>query len=130
MALSAKQKWWIIGVETAFFVALAVWVLVRFDRIFEPGALLVATIIIIVGDVVTALMMERFAPTRITIEPGEAAGRIGRAVADFSSNGEGRVLLRGERWRACSGSPASITAGTKIRVVSRTGLVLHVETLD
>ena len=100
MTLSTRQKWWIIGVETAFFVALAAWVLVRLDRLFEPGALLVAAIIIVVGDIVTALLMECFAPTRITVEPGEAAGQIGRAVADFSSDGEGRVALRGERWRA------------------------------
>lgn len=130
MTLSTRQKWWIIGVETAFFVALAAWVLVRLDRLFEPGALLVAAIIIVVGDIVTALLMERFAPTRITIEPGEAAGQIGRAVTDFSSDGEGRVALRGERWRARSANATPIAAGSRVRVVSRSGLLLHVEAID
>ena len=130
MTLSTRQKWWIIGVETAFFVALAAWVLVRLDRLFEPVALLVAAIIIVVGDIVTALLMERFAPTRITIEPGEAAGRIGRAVTDFSRDGEGRVALRGERWRARSAYATPIAAGSRVRVVSRSGLLLHVEAID
>ena len=130
MTLSKRQKWWIIGVETAFFVLLAVWVLVRLDRLFEPGALLVAAIIIVVGDIWTAMLMERFAPTRITIEPGETAGQVGRAVSDFSSDGEGRVMLRGEQWRARSESAVPITAGTRVRVVSRNGLLLHVEVLD
>ena len=130
MTLSTRQKWWIIGVETAFFVALAVWVLLRLDRLFEPGALLVAAIIVVVGDIVTAVLMERFAPTRITIEPGEGAGRIGRAVTDFPSDGEGRVALRGERWRARAASPVPIAAGSRVRVVSRSGLLLHVEAID
>lgn len=130
MSLTRRQKWWVIGVETAFSVALAAWVLVRLDRIFEPVALLVAAIIIVVGDLVTVLLMERFAPTRITIEPGEDAGRIGRAVTDFSSDGEGRVVLRGEQWRARTRGRAPIAAGTKVRVVSRSGLLLYVETLD
>lgn len=130
MSLTTRQKWWVIGVETAFSVALAAWVLVRLDRLFEPVALLVAAIIIVVGDLVTVLLMERFAPTRITIEPGEEAGRIGRAVTDFSGDGEGRIVLRGERWRARTRSPVPIVAGTKVRVVSRSGLLLHVEALD
>lgn len=130
MTLSTRQKWWIIGVETAFFVLLAVWVLVRLDRLFEPGALLVAAVIIVVGDIWTAVLMERFAPTRITIEPGETAGQIGRAVTDFSSDGEGRVVLRGERWQARSTGPEPIAAGSRVRVVSRSGLLLHVEAAD
>ncbi len=130
MTLTKRQKWWIIGVETAFFVLLAVWVLVRLDRLFEPGALLVAAAIIVVGDIWTAMLMERFAPTRITIEPGETAGQIGRAVTDFSSGGEGRVVLRGERWQARSTGSEPIAAGSRVRVVSRSGLLLHVEAVD
>ena len=130
MTLSTRQKWWIIGVETAFFVLLAVWVLVRLDRLFEPGALLVAAVIIVVGDIWTAVLMERFAPTRITVEPGETAGQIGRAVTDFSSDGEGRVVLRGERWQARSTGPEPIAAGSRVRVLSRSGLLLHVEAID
>lgn len=130
MTLTTRQKWWIIGVETAFFVLLAVWILIRLDRLFEPGALLVAAIIIVVGDIWTAVLMERFAPTRITVEPGETAGQIGRAVTDFSSDGEGRVMLRGERWQARSTGPARIAAGSTVRVVSRSGLLLHVEPVD
>ena len=130
MVLSQQEKWLIIGLETAFLIILAVWMLSRLDVLFEPVALTVSLIIIAIGDIITALVMERYAPTKITIGPGEGPTLVARAERDFDSDGNGRIVLRGERWRACSDLQAAITAGTKIRVLYRTGLVLHVEALE
>ena len=130
MTLTAKQKWLIIGIETAFTAALAVWILLRLGRLFEPIGLFVAITIIVIGDLATALLMEHFAPTRITLEPGEANQMIGRAVGDFSIDGVGGVVLRGERWRAECSSERRLVAGEPVRVVARTGLTLRVERLE
>ena len=127
MALTRRQLWLIVAVETVFFVGLAAWVLIRLDQIFTPTSLLIALGIILVGDLATVLLMQRFAPTRITFAPGEAEGLFGEAVAGFGMESHGRIVIRGEQWTARLTGSQRIGPGDRVRVVSRGGLTLLVE---
>ena len=53
----------------------------------------------------------------------EMIGSVGEAMADFE--GEGRVWIHGESWRAVS--PAAVKKGQKVRVIEKDGLLLKVE---
>ncbi len=57
----------------------------------------------------------------------ELIGSTGEAISDFDSYGNGRVRIRGESWRAVCSSP--IHEGQKIRVQSRDGLELEIESI-
>ena len=53
----------------------------------------------------------------------EMIGSMGEAMADFE--GEGRVWIHGESWRAVS--PAAVKKGQKVQVIEKDGLLLKVE---
>ena len=126
MHVRRRQLWLVLLVETVFFAALAAWVLVRLERIFEPVSLLIALAIVVIGDLATVLLMQRFAPTRITFSTGEGE-LTGQALDGFGPRNRGRVLVRGEQWSArCSGT-VPIAPGDRVRVASRSGLTLEVE---
>ena len=125
-----RQLWLILGIETVFFAALAAWVLVRLDRILEPASLIIALTIIVIGDVATVLLMQRFAPTRITFAAGEAEGLFGEVVAGFGMDAHGRVLICGEQWAARLNGSRRASPGDRVRVLSRRGLTLLVEPSD
>ena len=127
MQLQRRRLRLVLLVETVFLAALAVWVLVRLERIFEPVSLLVALAIIVVGDLAAVLLMQRFAPTRITFTAGERT-LTGRALDGFGPGDRGHVLVNGEKWFArCGGGTVPIAPGDRVRVVSRNGLTLDVE---
>lgn len=131
MVITRRQKWLLIGLQTLSSGALAAWILVRLDSLFEPTSVFVALAIIVVGDIAGALVMQRLAPTSITVRAGESEQWIGWAESDFGPAGAGRVSLRGgERWKAEYRGERTIRAGDPVRVVSRTGLTLRVEPLD
>ena len=126
MQIQRRQIWLVLLVETVFLVILAVWVLIRLDRIFEPVSLLVALAIIVIGDVIAVLLMQGFAPTRITFSAGESELK-GQALDGFGSSERGRVVVRGEHWSARRHGSRPISPGDPVRVVSRRGLILIVE---
>lgn len=130
MQITRHQIWLILAIETLFLTLLAVWILSRLDRLLEPTALLIAVLIVFVGDLVTALAMQRYAPSRITFAPGENEELLGQAISGFGGNRSGRVLIRGESWDAETGSSDRMAPGYRVRVVSRTGLTLLVEPID
>ncbi|MFW2404164.1 MAG: NfeD family protein [Gammaproteobacteria bacterium] len=130
MQITRRQRWFILTVETFSLAVLAVWILSRLDRLLEPTALFIAVLIIFVGDLVSALAMQRFAPAAITFAPGEKDEHLGRVIGGFDGNGSGQVLIRGERWQAETTDPDRVARGDRIRVVSRTGLSLLVEPID
>ena len=129
MLIGRRQLWLIVAVETIFFVALAAWVLIRLDRIFEPASLLIALAIIVIGDLATVLVMQWFAPTRVTFAAGEEP-LMGQALDGFGPDARGRVMIRGERWRARRCGSLRIDPGDSVRVVARGGLTLLVERAD
>ena len=126
MQIQRRQLWLVLLVETVFLGILAVWVLIRLDRIFEPVSVLVALAIIVVGDVIAVVLMQGFAPTRITFSAGEGELR-GRAVDGFGTSDRGRVQLGGERWSARLLGTEPVHPGDPVRIVSRKGLNLLVE---
>jgi membrane protein implicated in regulation of membrane protease activity len=127
--LTAKQKALIVAIESVFTGALAIWILLRFDRLLEPVGIAVVLAIVVAGDIVTLIAMQRLAPTRITVGPGEGPEARGKALTDFES-GSGRVSLRGESWEAHCDCAEPIRAGTTVRVIARSGLTLRVEPED
>ena len=87
-----------------------------------------------VGDILTALYLETFAPTRMTIRPGEIRNsdeevRETAIVVDgFDGNPSGRVRVRGEVWRArhAVNDRVDLRPGERARIVGREGLTLFV----
>ena len=126
MQIQRRQLWLVLLVETVFLGILAVWVLIRLDRIFEPVSVLVALAIIVIGDVIAVVLMQAFAPTRITFSAGEGEST-GRATDGFGPHDRGRVVVGGEKWSARRQGPQPVNPGDPVRVVSRRGLVLIVE---
>ena len=126
MQIQRRQLWLVLLVETVFLGILAAWVLIRLDRLFEPVSLLVALAIIVISDVIAVVLMQAYAPTRITFSPGESELRA-RVLDGFGANDRGRILLRGEQWSARSHGSGSINPGDTVRIVSRRGLSLIVE---
>ena len=122
--------WLVLGVETLFFVLLAVWVLTRLDRLFEPAAIAIAIVIMVVGDVATALLMQRYARPHITLAPGETPGQSGHVISGFGDQRSGRVSVRGETWRAEADAACSLAVGDAVHIVSRDGLTLVVKPVD
>ena len=130
MQITRRQRRLILSIETLSLAVLAVWILSRLDRLLEPTALFIAVLIVFVGDLVTALVMQRYAPSGITFAPGEKEELRGRAISGFDGNRSGQVLIRGERWQAETMSPDRVARGDHVRVISRTGLSLLVEPID
>lgn len=126
MQIQRRQLWLVLLVETVFLGVLAVWVLIRLDRIFEPVSVLVALAIIVIGDVIAVVLMQAFAPTRITFSAGEGEST-GHAVDGFGSSDRGHVVIAGEQWSARRQGARQVVPGDAVRVVSRRGLILIVE---
>ncbi len=126
MQIQRRQLWLVLLVETVFLGVLAVWVLIRLDRIFEPVSVLVALAIIVIGDVIAVILMQAFAPTRITFSAGEGEST-GHAVDGFGASDRGRVVIGGEKWSARRQGTHQIVPGDAVRVISRRGLILIVE---
>tara|TARA_B100000809_G_scaffold253933_1_gene290542 strand:+ start:596 stop:1012 length:417 start_codon:yes stop_codon:yes gene_type:complete len=130
MVLSKREIWLLIGTETIFFAALAAWALWWLDRLLEPTAIIGALLIIIIGDIATVLLMQRFAPTKITLSIGETSHVLGKVTGGFCGSATGTVLVRGEQWKACYKGPAELEPGDSVRILSRTGLTLLVEVVE
>ncbi len=130
MRLSRRQVWFLLGAETIFLALLAAWVLWQFERLFEPFGIAVALGIIVVGDIVSVLLLQWNAPTRITLEPGEASRRSAEVVHGFGNSATGEVLVKGERWRARCEGAASLAPGDRVDIVARAGLTLVVRAVD
>ncbi|HIN92065.1 MAG TPA: hypothetical protein EYM99_04500 [Alphaproteobacteria bacterium] len=130
MVLSKREMWFLIGIETISFAALAVWVLWWLDRLLEPTVIMGALAIIVIGDIVTVLLMQRFAPTKITLTLGETSHSLGEVMSGFCNSEMGTVLVRGERWKARYKGSAELATGDSVRIVSRTGLTLVVEVIE
>ncbi|MFL2546083.1 MAG: NfeD family protein [Candidatus Rariloculaceae bacterium] len=130
MRLSKQKFWLLLGIETVSLVALAVWILWQIDRLFAPVSILVALGIIVAGDVVSALLLQHYAPTRITLRPGEEHHPHAEVVSGFGESRNGEVTIKGERWQARSDDDGSLRPGDRVGVVARDGLTLRVRSLD
>ena len=127
---SRWQFFLILAIETVFLAAVAAWVLFRLGRLYEPFSVLVAMALVLAGDIVTALLMEHLAPTRITVEPGEGPALRGEVLSGFEAEPVGVVQIRGERWQARLAGQGPLCAGDRVKVVGRDGLTLEVRRSD
>jgi len=85
---------------------------------------------IAIASLAFSLLVARLAMVahRRTVTTGAEEMIGARGKVDSWSNGNGYVLVHGERWKAVSA--ASLAAGTEIRVTGRDGLVLKVAALE
>jgi membrane-bound ClpP family serine protease len=130
MVLSKREMWLLLGTETIFFAALAAWALWWLDRLLEPTAIIGALLIIVIGDIATVLLMQQFAPTKITLAVGETSHLLGKVTGGFCGSAAGTVLVRGEQWKARYKGAAKLGPGDSVRILSRTGLTLLVEVIE
>lgn len=130
MKHSLRDLAFILGIETIALAAAAAAVLWWADSLLDPTAWLLAGAAIVVGDLLTALIMERAAPTKLTVGPGEGLTTHAEVLEGFADCHSGLVIVRGERWRATCASTTNLTVGERVQVVDRHGLTLIVEPLD
>jgi membrane-bound serine protease (ClpP class) len=98
--------------------------------LIDDEALRISMVTIVGTSIISAVFILLLAGRALSIRKkkvrtGEEAliGMIGEAAADFT--GEGRIWLLGESWQARSSHP--ITKGERVKVISRGGLELTVE---
>ena len=134
MQLNPRRAWWgVMLVSTTVIGLTAAYLLDRFTGLQKLGFLGVLLFVMFLGDVLVALGMQKVAPTKISIGPGERAtcddlpAETAIAVAHFDGN-SGRVSVRGETWNARTeaASGPSIRRGDTVRVRGREGLTLVV----
>jgi membrane-bound serine protease (ClpP class) len=130
MQHSLKDLAFILGIETVALAGAAAALLWWADSLLDPTAWLLAGAAIVVGDVLTAIFMERTAPTKLTVGPGEQLVTQAEVLEGFADSRFGMVKVRGERWRAACASATNLPVGERVRVVDRDGLTLIVEPLD
>lgn len=127
MSLTRRQKWTILLIETGVLVLAATWLLSGIGRLAEPSAWLLALVLIALGDLATALIMQRIAPTRVLLAPGEAGRHSAAVLRGFEQSNVGVIRVRGEIWRARSRDSQLLQPGDPVHILSRDGLVLEVE---
>ncbi|MBT8080749.1 MAG: NfeD family protein [Gammaproteobacteria bacterium] len=125
--------WWLAILPTTVIVGVPTFYVLGYQTdwgVTERIAL--ALVCAFVVDLATAAMMERIAPTKVSIGPGEKltnteiAAEEAIIVSGFASSAEGQVLVRGETWDAVRSHDEtdSLLAGTAVRVIDRIGLRL------
>lgn len=109
-------------------IAFVIGSIILFDR--ETGGMAISIPLIVAISALTAgffliALRAVFAAHRRPVVSGseELVGSIGEALEDFQ--GDGRIHVHGEDWHAYS--KALLRRGAKVRVASRSGLVLNVE---
>lgn len=129
-----SPEWWAwIASATTLFTVVSFAGLYYFG-IFNGLYTLIGTAIAIsiLGDIVVAYSFEAIAPSKISLTPGERVrhdeevSATATVESGFSASDEGRVVVRGELWRArhVEARVITLSQGEEIRVVGRDGLTL------
>ena len=134
MLLNPRRAWWGIMLVSTIVIGLTTaYLLDRFTGLQKLGFLGVLLFVMFLGDVLVALGMQKVAPTKISIGPGERATRddlpaeTATVVAHFDGD-SGRVSVRGETWNARTDDRPNgpVRRGDVVRVLRRDGLTLVV----
>ena len=130
-----STAWWLAIVPTTAVVGVPIFFVLSNQTDWGvPGRVALALACAFAVDLAIAAWMERIAPTRVSIAPGErltvadVAMEEAIVIDGFDASAEGRVSVRGETWAAIR-SPddtADIAAGMTVSVVDRDGLSLVV----
>lgn len=127
--------WWLAILPTTIVVGGPVFLwLDQQTELSVAVSLAVALASALLADLAIAAWMERIAPTRVWVGPGERLNENeipaekAIVVSGFNNSPEGRVSVRGETWAAAihPGDTAELTVGTAVRIVEREGLRLLV----
>ncbi len=131
-----SRAWWLFmaaaGVVGANICAFALFLVSD-----EPDRFLILIAVafgLAVGDILAATYMEIFAPTRVTIGPGESrtttegVRETAIVIDGFDGESSGRVRVRGEVWRAriAAEEESGLSPGETARIIGRDGLTLFV----
>ena len=130
-----STAWWLAIVPTTAVVGVPIFLVLGNQTDWGvPGRVALALACAFAVDLAIAAWMERIAPTRVSIAPGERLTVADVAIEEaividgFDASAEGRVSVRGETWSAIR-SPddtEEIAAGMTVSVVDRDGLSLVV----
>ena len=130
-----STAWWLAILPTTLVVGVPVFLLLGYQTDWSTavriGAALTSALVV---DVATAAWMERIAPTKVRIGPGERktdtenASEEAIVLSGFEGSAAGRVSVRGESWSAvrCPNDTEDLAAGMTVSVVDRVGLNLVV----
>ena len=127
--------WWLAILPTTLLVGGPVFALLARQTDLGLGwRLAFALACALLADLAIAAWMERIAPTRVWVGPGErqseheTPAEKAIVVSGFNDSSEGRVSVRGETWAAATppGESAALAAGTVVTIVDRVGLRLVV----
>ena len=127
MQLTTQQKRLVLLTETVVLCLVAGWLLLRSDRLADPFAILVALALVALGDLATAGLMQRFAPTRVNLAVADAGADGATVVRGFDHAERGVVRVRGEFWQARCAHGQQLKPGDSVRITGRDGLILQVE---
>lgn len=127
--------WWLAVIPTSVLVGLPTFFWLGFETdwgVWERIAIALSCSLVV--DLAVAAWIERTAPTKVRIGPGERAtdddSPADEAVVltGFGSSSSGRVSVRGETWAAVrrADDDGDISIGSIVTVVDRTGLSLVV----
>lgn len=107
----------LVGLLASFDVAGPVWLQILLFSVLSVGSLLLFR-----SRILQALQRDPQSPEIDTL-----VGEIGATVDALAPGAVGRVELRGTVWSARNGTHAALIPGSRCRVVSVEGLLLHVE---
>lgn len=129
--------WWLAVIPTSLVVGAPIFLWLGYETswgLWERIAVALGCTIVV--DLAVAGWIERTAPTKVRIGPGERETN-GDSPADealvltgFGSSASGRVSVRGETWAAVRSTDddGEIVVGTIVSIVDRAGLSLVVST--
>ena len=127
--------WWLAILPMTIIVGGPVFFVLGYQSDWGVGArFAVALVSALLVDLAIVAWMERIAPTKVRVGPGEQQNRNeipaekAIVVSGFDTSSEGRISIRGETWAAVKnpGDTASLPAGATVSIVDRIGLVLVV----
>jgi membrane-bound ClpP family serine protease len=130
-----SPMWWMAVLPTSVVVGGTTFLLAGYLTEWGIAERVASALVLTVAaDLAVAAALQAFAPTKVNIGPGERAlnselpSETARIIAGFESSACGRVLVRGETWRAtCAPDEVVLLiAGMEVNVVARDGLTLVV----
>ncbi len=127
--------WWSAILPTSLIAGAAAFLVLRqFFNLDLIDSIVGAAFVALLIDLAIAAWMEKIAPTRVTVGPGEKRARSDEdaeratVIGGFGASAHGRVRVRGEIWPAIRRPQESgkLSIGAVVRVVDRIGLRLVV----
>lgn len=133
-----SRLWWMsLLLSSVVTGSVAFLVLLNLTDWSIPKVVVVSGFFVLLGDLTLALTMEKVAPTKIAVGPGERYFHTDRSsdkaivLSGFDASLHGQVSVRGETWQAvrAPGDRGELSEGMLVHVVERDGLTLVIESI-